>query len=221
MAEIISFSSVAKTYHGKELRTEVFTDFSAKVERGDFVVLTGESGSGKTTLIKMLLADVKPDAGTVIVNGFDVGKLRQGQIPGYRRGLGVIFQDYKLVKEYSAEENIRLAIMAAGAPLSDANKKIWNVARLLGITELLKRKPDEMSGGQQQKICLARAIVNNPPILLADEPTANLDPAYSREMMRLFKVIHNMGYTLFVATQDPVIAEAEGVKRIRIRRQVL
>ncbi|MBP5606854.1 MAG: ATP-binding cassette domain-containing protein [Lachnospiraceae bacterium] len=221
MAEIISFSSVAKTYHGEELSTEVFTDFSAKVERGEFAVLTGESGSGKTTLIKMLLADVKPDAGTVTVNGTDVSRLKQGQIPAYRRGLGVVFQDYKLVKEYSAEENIRLAIMAAGAPLSDANKKIWNVARLLGITELLKRKPDEMSGGQQQKICLARAIVNNPPILLADEPTANLDPAYSREIMRLFKIIHNMGYTLFVATQDPVIAEAEGVKRIRIRRQVL
>ncbi len=135
--------------------------------------------------------------------------------------MGVIFQDYKLIKEKSAEENIRLAIMAAGAPLKDANQKIWNVAKLLGITGLLKRRPDEMSGGQQQKICLARAIVNNPPILLADEPTANLDPGYSKEIMRLFKVINSMGYTLFVATQDPVIADAEGIKRIRIRSQVL
>ncbi len=221
MAEIIRFSSIAKTYHGEELETKVFTDFSASVERGEFAVLTGVSGSGKTTLIKMLLADVKPDAGDVIVNGKSVISLKPRQIPVYRRGLGVIFQDYKLVKESTAEDNIRLAMMAAGAPLADANKKIWNVAKLLGITELLKRKPDEMSGGQQQKICLARALVNNPPILLADEPTANLDPGYSKEIMRLFKIIHNMGYTLFVATQDPVIAEAEGIKRIRIRSQVL
>lgn len=221
MAEIIRFSSIAKTYHGEELETKVFTDFSASVERGEFVVLTGVSGSGKTTLIKMLLADVKPDAGDVIVNGKSVISLKPRQIPVYRRGLGVIFQDYKLVKESTAEDNIRLAMMATGAPLADANKKIWNVAKLLGITELLKRKPDEMSGGQQQKICLARALVNNPPILLADEPTANLDPGYSKEIMRLFKIIHNMGYTLFVATQDPVIAEAEGIKRIRIRSQVL
>ena len=221
MAEIIRFSSIAKTYHGEELETKVFTDFSASVERGEFAVLTGVSGSGKTTLIKMLLADVKPDAGDVIVNGQSVISLKPRQIPVYRRGLGVIFQDYKLVKESTAEDNIRLAMMATGAPLADANKKIWNVAKLLGITELLKRKPDEMSGGQQQKICLARALVNNPPILLADEPTANLDPGYSKEIMRLFKIIHNMGYTLFVATQDPVIAEAEGIKRIRIRSQVL
>lgn len=221
MAEIIRFSSVAKTYHGENLDCTVFTDFSATVERGEFAVLTGVSGSGKTTLIKMLLADVKPDAGEIWVGGKDVTKLKPRQIPVYRRGMGVIFQDYKLVKEKSAEDNIRLAIMAAGAPLHDANKKIWNVARLLGITELLKRRPDEMSGGQQQKICLARAIVNNPPILLADEPTANLDPGYSKEIMRLFKIINSMGYTLFVATQDPVIAEAGGIKRIRIRSQVL
>ena len=221
MAEIIRFSSIAKTYHGEELETKVFTDFSASVERGEFAVLTGVSGSGKTTLIKMLLADVKPDAGDVIVNGKSIISLKPRQIPVYRRGLGVIFQDYKLVRESTAEDNIRLAMMATGAPLADANQKIWNVAKLLGITELLKRKPDEMSGGQQQKICLARALVNNPPILLADEPTANLDPGYSKEIMRLFKIIHNMGYTLFVATQDPVIAEAEGIKRIRIRSQVL
>ncbi len=221
MAEIIRFSSIAKTYHGEELETKVFTDFSASVERGEFAVLTGVSGSGKTTLIKMLLADVKPDAGDVIVNGKSIISLKPRQIPIYRRGLGVIFQDYKLVRESTAEDNIRLAMMATGAPLADANQKIWNVAKLLGITELLKRKPDEMSGGQQQKICLARALVNNPPILLADEPTANLDPGYSKEIMRLFKIIHNMGYTLFVATQDPVIAEAEGIKRIRIRSQVL
>ena len=221
MAEIIRFDSVAKTYHGEELDCEVFSDFSATVERGEFAVLTGVSGSGKTTLIKMLLADLKPDRGKVMVNGTDVAKLKSRQIPIYRRSLGVIFQDYKLVKEKNAEENIRLAIMATGAPLNDANKKIWNVARLLGITELLKRKPDEMSGGQQQKICLARAIVNNPPILLADEPTANLDPGYSKEIMKLFKVINSMGYTLFVATQDPVISDAEGIKRIRIRSQGL
>lgn len=221
MAEIIRFSSIAKTYHGEELECQVFSDFSATVEKGEFAVLTGVSGSGKTTLIKMLLADVMPDAGDVIVNGKSILNLKPRQIPAYRRGLGVVFQDYKLVKEITAEENIRLAIMATGAPLADANKKIWNVAKLLGITELLKRKPDEMSGGQQQKICLARAIVNNPPIILADEPTANLDSAYSKEIMRLFKIIHNMGYTLFVATQDPVIAGAEGTKRIRIRSQVL
>ncbi|MBR1861756.1 MAG: ATP-binding cassette domain-containing protein [Lachnospiraceae bacterium] len=212
---MIEFEHVNKSY--PDTGTTVFKNFSEIIERGEFAVLTGESGSGKTTLIKMLLQDTLPDSGIIRVNGQDTSTLKKKDIPAYRRNFGVVFQDFRLIADRTVSENIKLAMIVTGAPMGDVTTKVWNVAKLLRITEILKKFPKEISGGEQQKVCLARAIINNPPILLADEPTSNLDPNYSREMMRLFEVIHGMGTTVLIATQDPIIGESELVRNIHLR----
>lgn len=213
---MIEFEHISKIY--RDTDTTVFRDFSAKVDRGEFVVLTGESGSGKTTLLRMLLRETDPDSGKITVNGQDILRIRKARIPIYRRNFGCVFQDFRLVKDISILDNIKLAMRAADKPMVDYSTKIWNVAKLLKITDILKMKPGEVSGGEQQKACIARAIINNPLILMADEPTSNLDPVYSKEIMSLFETISNMGTTLVVATQDPIIAESGSVRNIRVRR---
>jgi cell division transport system ATP-binding protein len=213
---MIEFDHISKSYPDTD--TVVFKNFSAKIERGEFAVLTGESGSGKTTLLKLLLKEIEPDGGKIIVNGKDISKIKRRGIPGHRRNFGMVFQDFRLIKDISILENIKLAMRAADAPMGDYVSKIWNVARLLRITDILKQMPDEVSGGEQQKACIARAIINNPLILLADEPTSNLDPGYSREIMSLFETISRMGTTIVVATQDPIISESQSVRRIHIRK---
>ena len=213
---MIEFEHISKIY--RDTDTTVFRDFSAKVDRGEFVVLTGESGSGKTTLLRMLLRETDPDSGKITVNGQDILGIRKTRIPIYRRNFGCVFQDFRLVKDISILDNIKLAMRAADKPMVDYSTKIWNVAKLLKITDILKMKPGEVSGGEQQKACIARAIINNPLILMADEPTSNLDPVYSKEIMSLFETISNMGTTLVVATQDPIIAESGSVRNIRVRR---
>lgn len=213
---MIEFEHISKIYQDTD--TTVFRDFSAKVERGEFVVLTGESGSGKTTLLRMLLRETDPDSGKITVNGQDILRIKKARIPVYRRNFGCVFQDFRLVKDISILDNIKLAMRAADKPMVDYSTKIWNVAKLLKITDILKMKPGEVSGGEQQKACIARAIINNPLILMADEPTSNLDPVYSKEIMSLFETISNMGTTLVVATQDPIIAESGSVRNIRVRR---
>ncbi len=188
------------------------------MDKGEFVVLTGESGSGKTTLLRLLLRETDPDSGNITVNGQDILKIKKGKIPVYRRNFGCVFQDFRLVKDISILDNIKLAMRAADKPMVDYSTKIWNIAKLLKITDILKMKPGEVSGGEQQKACIARAIINNPLILMADEPTSNLDPSYSKEIMSLFEIISSMGTTLVVATQDPIIAESESVRNIRVRK---
>ncbi len=212
---MIDIEHISKNY--PETGTLVFRDFTAHIGRGEFAVLTGASGSGKTTLIKMLLKETAPDGGRILVDGRDISTIKRARIPDYRRSFGVIFQDFRLIRDITALENIKLALRINETPASDHSTKIWNVAKMLRITEILKKMPDELSGGEQQKVCLARAIINNPKILLADEPTSNLDPTYSREIMSLFEVIRNMGTTLVVASQDPIIVESETVRNIYIR----
>ncbi len=213
---MIEFEHISKIYQDTD--TTVFKDFSAKVDKGEFVVLTGESGSGKTTLLRLLLRETDPDSGNITVNGQDILRIKKGKIPVYRRNFGCVFQDFRLVKDISILDNIKLAMRAADKPMVDYSTKIWNIAKLLKITDILKMKPGEVSGGEQQKACIARAIINNPLILMADEPTSNLDPSYSKEIMSLFEIISSMGTTLVVATQDPIIAESESVRNIRVRK---
>ncbi len=213
---MIEFDHISKTY--QDSGTVVFDNFSAKIEKGDFAVLTGESGSGKTTLLKLLLKDIEPDAGKILVSGKDISKIKRKDIPVHRRNFGMVFQDFRLIKDISILENIKLAMRAADVPMNDYTTKIWNVAKILRITDILKKLPSEVSGGEQQKACIARAIINNPMILMADEPTSNLDPWYSKEIMSLFEIISNMGTTIVVATQDPIIAESGSVRNIRVRR---
>ena len=211
---MISFSHVTKKYENEDGKVLVYEDFSEEIGKGEFVVLTGESGSGKTTLIKMLLKETEPDSGTIFVDGKDISKIGRKDIPFYRRSIGVLFQDFRLIQESSVYDNLMSVILATGGSYKEAEKKIVDVLTMLGIDSLHKRFPKQMSGGEQQKVCLARAIINNPGILLVDEPTGNLDPSSSAEINRLLDVVNGQGITIVMATHDIAAAERPGRRRI-------
>lgn len=213
---MISFSHVSKEYTTEDNINRVYDDFCEEIQDGEFVVLTGESGCGKTTLIKMLLKEIEPESGTIYVDGKDISKIRKNEIPYYRRGIGVLFQDFRLIQEESVYDNLVNAILATGGSGKDANTKIVNVLTMLGIDGLHKRFPREMSGGEQQKVCLARAIINHPKILLVDEPTGNLDPDASQEINRLLDVIHDQGVTVVMATHDLSAADKPGRRHVNL-----
>lgn len=199
---MIIFSNVCKEYRTDFGNVAVYRNFSEEIQDGEFIVLTGESGCGKTTLLKMVLKETDADKGTITVDGQDLSRIKHRDVPYYRRKIGVVFQDFKLIQELSVYDNLVAAVMATGGSAKEADKKIVDVLTMLGIDSLHKRLPREMSGGQQQKVCLARAIINNPKYLLVDEPTGNLDPSSSAEIIRLLDVIHDHGITVVMATHD-------------------
>ena len=199
---MIVFDNVTKKYEIEDDVLTVYQDFSETIEDGEFVVVTGKSGSGKTTLLQMLLKDTEPQDGEILVDGKLLSTMSKGQIPFYRRSIGVVFQDSKLIPDLSVYDNLYVSIIATGGAGKDAAKKIANVLTMLGIDHLHRRLPIQLSGGEQQKVCLARAIINNPKILLVDEPTGNLDPTSSAEINRLLQVINNQGITVLMATHD-------------------
>ena len=213
---MISFSNVCKEYTTEDGNILVYRNFSEEIQDGEFVVLTGESGSGKTTLLKMLLKEIEPDQGTIIVDGENLGKIKRKNIPFYRRKIGVVFHDFRLIQELSVYDNLLTAILATGGSSKEAEKKIVDVLTMLGIDSLHKRLPKEMSGGQQQKVCLARAIINNPKYLLVDEPTGNLDPASSAEIIRLLDIIHDHGITVIMATHDMSVLTVKDKRQISL-----
>ena len=213
---MISFSHVSKEYQTEDKVNKVYEDFCEEIKDGEFVVLTGESGCGKTTLIKMLLKEIEPESGTIYVDGKDISKIKRSEIPYYRRGIGVLFQDFRLIQEESVYDNLVNAILATGGSGKEANNKIVNVLTMLGIDNLHKRYPKEMSGGEQQKVCLARAIINHPKILLVDEPTGNLDPNASKEINALLDVINGQGITVVMATHDLSAAEMPGRRHVNL-----
>ena len=199
---MIVFDNVTKKYEIEDDVLTVYQDFSETIEDGEFVVVTGKSGSGKTTLLQMLLKDTEPQDGEILVDGKLLSTMSKGQIPFYRRSIGVVFQDSKLIPDLSVYDNLYVSIIATGGAGRDAAKKIANVLTMLGIDHLHRRLPIQLSGGEQQKVCLARAIINNPKLLLVDEPTGNLDPTSSAEINRLLQVINNQGITVLMATHD-------------------
>ncbi len=213
---MISFSNVTKAFETEDGEYCVYRGFSEEIQDGEFVVLTGESGSGKTTLIKMLLKETEPDSGRIMVDGKDISTIPRHQIPFYRRNIGVVFQDFKLIQSETVYDNLVHAILATGGTGRDTEKKIVNVLTMLGIDHLHKRYPRQMSGGEQQKICLARAIINNPKILLLDEPTGNLDPLYTADINRLLDIINGQGVTVVMATHDLSAALRDGRRRINL-----
>lgn len=213
---MISFSNICKEYITEDRRVSVYDNFSEVIQDGEFIVLTGESGSGKTTLLKMLLKETDPDSGRIIVDGEDISRLKHRDIPYYRRKIGVVFQDFRLFQDMSVYDNLVASILATGGSAKEANKKIVDVLTMLGIDSLHKRLPKEMSGGQQQKVCLARAIINNPKFLLVDEPTGNLDPAQSAEIIRLLDIIHDHGITVIMATHDMSVLSVKNKRRISL-----
>ena len=202
---MITLSHINHSYETEDGIIEVFNDLNAQIEDEEFVFLTGKSGSGKTTIIKMILNDITPLSGSIIVDGQNLRDLPRRKKPYYRRSIGVLFQDFKLIQEVSIYDNLLAAILATGGSIKDAENKISYVLSMLGIDHLHKRFPKELSGGEQQKVCLARAVINHPKILLVDEPTGNLDPTSSVEIMRLLDIIHRQKITVVMATHDQTV----------------
>ena len=197
---MIEFRNVTKTYPGCE--KPVYQDFSVRIEKGELILLTGSSGSGKSTFIRLLLMEARDYDGEIFVMEKSLSKIKAKEIPYYRRKIGVVFQDAFLIEERSVYENIELARSVVGANPRENHRIITSLLTLLGLTNLYKRMPGELSGGERQRVCLARALVNFPTILLADEPTGNLSPQETKEIMKLFELIHQQGVTIVIATHD-------------------
>ncbi len=215
---MIEFRHVAKRYGP----LTVLEDFSERIEDGELVVVTGRSGVGKTTIINLLLKEIEPDEGEIFLKRKKLSEIGSARIPYYRRDIGVIFQDFKLFDDRSVFGNLEVVRMLTGGSRKDAEKRITSVLTMLGIDRLHKRHPKELSGGEKQKVCMARAIINNPSVLLADEPTGNLDPEASAEIMRLLELIHRQGTTIVLATHDIGTAERllSGGRRINLDERV-
>ncbi len=175
---------------------------SLRVDDGEFVFLVGPSGSGKSTIIKLLTGEVMPTGGKVIVNGFNVGAIKPADIPYMRRTIGVVFQDFRLIEKKTVYENVAFAMRAVGAPLRVIKKRVPYVLDLVGVLHKARRRPSELSGGEQQRVAIARALVNNPKMVIADEPTGNLDPARSLEIMTLLERINSLGTTVLAVTHE-------------------
>lgn len=201
---MIALDNVTKTYPGN---VQALRGISLRVEKGEFVFVVGESGSGKTTLFKLLLKELEPTSGAIYINNKNLGKLRRKRVPILRRGIGVVFQDFRLLRDRTVYENIAFAQRVVGVPARNIRKNVMAVLALVGLTDKAKSRPDELSGGEQQRVALARALVNNPPLLLADEPTGNLDPKNSWEIMKLLEAINMRGTTVLVVTHNKEIVE--------------
>jgi len=196
---MISFSQVYKRYPGGH---EALKNLSFTVEPGEMVFITGPTGAGKSTLLKLVAAIERPSSGSVIVSGQNIGKLRRSAVPFLRRNLGLIFQDHKLLYDRSALENVILPLDIAGLPRAESLKRARAALDKVKLLGLEKANPISLSGGEQQRLCVARAIVNRPAIVLADEPTGNLDADYASEIMEMFKSFNQVGVTLLIATHD-------------------
>ena len=196
---MIKLQDVFKTY---ENGTRALKGVSMTIEDGEFVFIVGPSGSGKSTIIKMLTAEIRPTSGQVMVNNFDVGTIKQRQIPYLRRTVGVVFQDFRLIENKTVYENVAFVMRAVGAPQKTIKKRVSYVLNLVGVLHKARRLPSELSGGEQQRVAIARALVNNPTLIIADEPTGNLDPDRSLEIMMLLERINDLGTTVLVVTHE-------------------
>lgn len=194
---------------------------SLDIEPGEFVFIVGDSGSGKSTLIKMLLKELDPTEGSVVVNGKDLTKMKKRHIPEFRREIGVVFQDFRLLKDRNVYENIAFAQRVIETSTKKIKKRVPEMLKLVGLAAKYKSKPRELSGGEQQRVALARALVNNPTLLLADEPTGNLDPKNSWEIMKLLEEINERGTTVLVVTHNHEIVDAMKKRVITMKKGVI
>ena len=215
---MITLDSVSKAYTKGQ---PALNDVSLHIEKGEFVFVVGNSGSGKSTLIKLLLKELEPTSGTIIVNGQLLNKMRRRKIAKYRRGLGVVFQDFRLLKDRNVYENVAFAQRVIEKPNRVIKKRVPEVLTLVGLAEKYKSLPKELSGGEQQRVALARALVNRPAILLADEPTGNLDPGNSSDIMKLLDEINQRGTTVLVVTHNREIVNAMKKRVITMRKGVI
>ena len=194
---------------------------SLTIEQGEFVFIVGDSGSGKSTLIKLIMKELDPTEGSIVVNGKDLKKLRRRHVAKYRRTLGVVFQDFRLLKDRNIYENIAFALRVTEAPARIIRQKVPAALSLVGLAQKYKAFPKELSGGEQQRVAIARAIVNEPSILLADEPTGNLDPTNSWEIMSLLKEANERGTTVLVVTHNQEIVNEMNERVITMKQGVI
>ena len=196
---MIEFVDVVKSY---TQGNKALNGVSMQIEDGEFCFLVGPSGSGKSTIIKLITGELKPTSGNVHVNGYSLERIRKREIPYLRRAVGVVFQDYRLISKMTVYENVAFAMRVVGAREREIKDRVPYVLELVGLANKTGRHPGEMSGGEQQRLAIARALVNNPSMIIADEPTGNLDPQRSFEIMALLQEINNLGTTMLVVTHD-------------------
>lgn len=196
---MLEFIEVTKIYKNDVCALK---DLSFRVEDGEFVFLIGASGAGKTSIIKMLLREVKPTSGEIIVDDIDIVKLRNGKIPHLRKKMGIVFQDFRLLEGKTVFDNIKYPLQILGVSKREINRRVKELLELVGLSERANSFPNQLSGGEQQRVCIARAIVNRPKYLIADEPTGNLDPNTSEDIMKLLLDVNAKGTTVIVSTHD-------------------
>lgn len=201
---MIEFTDVVKSY---TVGNTALNGITMQIEDGEFAFLVGPSGSGKSTILKMITGELKPTSGTVHVNGYSLERIRRREIPYLRRTLGVVFQDFRLIPNMSVYDNVAFAMRVIGTRERDIKDRVEYVLDLVGLENKTRRLPGEMSGGEQQRLAIARALVNNPSTIIADEPTGNLDPARSFEIMMLLQEINNLGTTVLVVTHEKDLVE--------------
>ena len=215
---MIEFKDVTKEY---SKGVAALNGVNLKLEAGEFVFIVGDSGSGKSTLIKLILKELEPTSGCVIVNGQNLERLKHRHIPKYRRTLGVVFQDFRLLKDRNIYENIAFALRVTETPTRVIKKKVPAALSLVGLAQKYKAFPKELSGGEQQRVAIARAVVNEPLLLLADEPTGNLDPTNSWEIMKLLEEANQRGTTVLVVTHNQEIVNAMKKRVITMKKGVI
>lgn len=216
---MIEFKNVSKVYDNN---VTALKDVNIRIERGEFVFLVGPSGAGKSTFIKMLLKEVEPTNGSIVINDdLDITKLKRKQVPFYRRKVGVVFQDFRLIPTLNVYENIAFAMRVVEAPLKDIRKRVSMMLSLVGLSKKYKSFPHELSGGEQQRVALARAIVNNPSILIADEPTGNLDPDTAMDIMEILNDINRAGTTIVMATHAKDIVDVMKKRVIAVEKGII
>lgn len=212
---MLIMTDVSKVYPSGSVALQ---DVNVHIEPGEFVFVVGPSGAGKSTFIKMLFREVLPTTGSIFVNGTDIMALTPREIPYMRRQLGIIFQDYRLLPDRTVYENVAFAMQVIEAPHRKIKRQVLNVLDLVGLRHRSDAYPNELSGGEQQRIAIARAIVNDPLLVIADEPTGNLDPETSWDIMEIFKEINATGTTIVMATHDKEVVDAMGKRVIAIEK---
>lgn len=217
-APVITFEQVSKTY---QKGTSAVNNISLQIRKGEFVFIVGSSGSGKSTMIKLMLKEIEPTSGKIFVNYKDLSRLRHSQIAKYRRSIGVVFQNFRLLKDRNVYENVAFAQRVIEMPNSTIRRQVPAILSVMGLADKHKALPSQLSGGEQQRVALARALVNSPVILLADEPTGNLDPKNSWEIMRLLDEINKKGTTVVVVTHNSDIVDKMQKRVITMSKGIL
>ena len=210
---MVKMQNVFKDY---ETGIHALKDVNIQIDSGEFAFLVGPSGSGKSTVIKLLNAEVSPTSGTVNVNGYNLNTIKMRDMPYMRRSLGVIFQDFRLIENKTVYENVAFAMRVIGASNKDIRKRVPYVLELVGLDMKTKAMPQELSGGEKQRVAIARALINNPGMIIADEPTGNLDPARSLEILMLFEKINELGTTVLVVTHEKLLVDVFAKRVIAI-----